>query len=366
VKNKVQQEPDMPNASPRSSFRFAAIVLLPAFLAGCATATNPRDPLEPFNRGVYEFNETFDKYLMKPVAQGYTFILPQPVRNYVGNFFSNINDVQIMANNVLQGKFLNALDDFGRIAINTSIGIVGLLDIATEAGLRKNNEDFGQTLAVWGVAQGPFIMLPFFGPSTGRDAVGRVGNAFIDPLWYVNPESLSWQLWGLRAVDYRAQLLDASKVLDAAALDRYDFLRDAYLQQRRNLIYDGKPPLDKDMDIAPPKGQKSEAETRDRVAATPPAENLMAASEDHMAQTVRPVESVLAASPAHVITQNEPAVERVNLASPGPLFESDGAQPTRSAKTPASQAAGSGPSTLMRVWRYFEPRETPAFPTEGS
>lgn len=358
----------MPNACPRSNFRFAAIVLLPALLAGCATqATNPADPWEPFNRGVYQFNETVDRFVVKPVAQGYTFILPQPVRNYVGNFFSNVNDVQIMVNNVLQGKFLNALDDFGRIAINTSIGIVGLLDIATEAGLRKNNEDFGQTLAVWGMPQGPFIMLPFFGPSTGRDAVGRVGDAVIDPLWYVNPESLSWQLWGLRVVDYRAQLLDASKVLDTAALDRYEFLRDAFLQQRRNLIYDGRPPLDKDMDIAPPRDQKTDAETRDRVAATPPAESLMAASEDHVAQSVPPVETTLAASHAHVVARNEPAaVEKVYLASPGPLFESDGAETPRHAKTPASQAAGSGSSTLMRVLRYFEPREIPAWPSEGS
>jgi phospholipid-binding lipoprotein MlaA len=348
----MQQETDMPNACPRSSARFAAIALLPAFLAGCATttATNPADPFEPFNRGVYQFNETLDRFVVKPVAQGYQFILPQPVRMSVSNFFSNMNDVTVLINNVLQGKFLKAVDDFGRIAINTTIGVLGLFDIASEAGLRKNNEDFGQTLGVWGMPQGPFIMLPVFGPSTGRDAVGLVGDFYTDPLRSTDPVHLRNQARGLRMVDTRAQLLDASKVLDAAALDPYEFLRDAYLQRRRNLIYDGRPPLDKDMDITPPK--KGDAERRDRVAATPPAESLMAASEDHVAQARLPIQATAqAASHAREVVRTEPAA----VARPGPLFETDGTGTSAAAKPPASQATGSRSSTLMRVWQFFGP-----------
>ena len=178
------------------------------------------------------------------------------MRTSVSNFFSNINDVSVMFNNVLQGKFVPALDDFSRIVINSSLGLLGLLDIASEAGIQKHEEDFGQTLGVWGVPDGPFIMLPLFGPSSGRDAAGRVVDFFTDVVTYVDPNSTRNWLWGTRIVSRREELLDATTVLDAAALDRYEFLRDAFLQRRRNLIYDGRPPLDKDLDMAPPKEQK--------------------------------------------------------------------------------------------------------------
>jgi phospholipid-binding lipoprotein MlaA len=225
-------------------------------LAGCATGKNPRDPFEGFNRGVYEFNEAVDKAVLKPVAEGYRFVVPQFVRSSVGNFFSNLNDVLVAINNVLQGKFKAAYSDFGRVAINSTIGIGGLFDVATEAGIDKHDEDFGQTLGWWGVRDGPYIVLPFFGPSTARDTVGRVGDYFTDVLTYVDPTRSRNILRGSRIVNRRAELLDASKVLETAALDPYEFVRDAYLQRRRTLVYDGSPPRDEFLD-APPKPRSS-------------------------------------------------------------------------------------------------------------
>lgn len=354
---------------PRSSLRLAAVVLLFALLGGCATTTtNPRDPLEPFNRGVYQFNETLDKYVLKPVAQGYQFVLPQPIRTSVGNFFSNINDVTVMINNILQGKFLHALDDFGRVAINTSIGLLGFLDIASEAGLPKHEEDFGQTLGLWGLGEGPFIMLPFFGPSTGRDAVGRVGDYFTDILTYVDPTRARNQLWGTRVVDTRAQLLDASKVLEAAALDPYEFLRDAYLQRRRNLIYDGRPPVDKDLDIVPPKDRKGDADPHERtVAAVPPAEALLAASEDHMLETRARAPDLSPLFSEGPGGDKAPAPEKLSIArsevSMDPGRQNLHAEAQAAARAPVEREQGS--SMLMRVWRYIESREPPDRTLEG-
>jgi len=230
----------------RATLRSASIVLVLTCLAGCATGTDPRDPFEPFNRGVYQFNENLDKYLLKPVAEGYRLVLPSPVRTGVSNFFSNLNDIVVLVNNTLQGKFTLALDDFSRVLINSSIGLLGLIDVASDAGIAKHDEDFGQTLGVWGMRDGPFIMLPFFGPSNGRDVVGRVGDLFTNVLFYVNPTGVQYGLYGTRVVSTRTELLDASNIFDTAALDRYQFLRDAYLQRRRNLVYDGRPPREKD------------------------------------------------------------------------------------------------------------------------
>ena len=361
-------------ACPRSSVRFAAVALLLTSLAGCATGTDPRDPLEPFNRGVYEFNEVLDKYALKPVAQGYQWILPQPIRMGVSNFFSNINDVSVMFNNVLQGKFVPALDDFSRIFINSSIGLLGLINVASDAGIQKHDEDFGQTLGVWGVPDGPYIVLPFFGPSGGRDAVGRVGDFFTDPLTYVDPTSTQWWLWGTRIVSRREELLDATTVLDAAALDRYEFLRDAYLQRRRNLIYDGRPPLDKDLDIAPPREQKGDVDARDKtVAAVPAAESSMAASEDHVPQIavrapeMTPVFPLFPELSDDARAQSQRA-ENVAAVGSGAGFESGRREISAGAKTPAPSAGSdaSGASVLKRVWRYVEPRETPVQTLEGS
>jgi phospholipid-binding lipoprotein MlaA len=246
----------------RLSLKLAGLALCVSLFAGCATGTNPQDPFEKFNRGVYQFNEQLDRAVLRPVAEGYRFVVPQFIRSSVSNFFSNINDVIVVLNNLLQGKFTTAYADFGRIAINSTLGIVGLFDIASEAGIEKHDEDFGQTLGWWGMPEGPFIVLPFFGPSTGRDVVGRVGDWFSDPVTYVDPtRSRNW-VWGTRVVNRRAELLDASKVLETAALDPYEFVRDAYLQRRRNLINDG---------VAPPPGREiPDAPARPKPQTAPP------------------------------------------------------------------------------------------------
>jgi phospholipid-binding lipoprotein MlaA len=236
----------MPDTLTRVRLRLASLSVAVALLAGCAAGTNPVDPYEGFNRGVYRFNEQLDKAVLKPVAEGYRFVLHPFIRASVSNFFSNLNDVIVVLNNTLQGKFTTAYADFGRIMINSSLGILGLFDIASEAGIEKHDEDFGQTLGWWGVPDGPYIVLPFFGPSNGRDVVGRVGDLFSDPVTYIDPVVARNSLWGTRVVNRRAELLDASKVLETAALDPYEFVRDAYLQRRRNLIYDGKPPPERE------------------------------------------------------------------------------------------------------------------------
>lgn len=215
-------------------------------LGGCASTGNPRDPLEPINRGIYHFNDGVDHLLLKPAAEIYRGVLPQFARTGVSNFFSNIGDVIVALNNLLQGKFGQAVSDVGRIVVNTTSGLLGLIDVATEIGLEKHNEDFGQTLGYWGLGDGPYIVLPFLGPSNLRDTVGWVVDFFTDPMTYVNAPYPRNPLWGLRFVNRRAELLETSKILDTAALDPYDFLRDAYLQRRRNLVFDGNPPPDKD------------------------------------------------------------------------------------------------------------------------
>jgi len=230
----------------RWRFSVAGIVMCMTLLGGCASTGNPRDPFEPLNRGIYHFNDGVDTVVLRPVAEVYRGVLPQFVRTGVSNFFSNINDVIVALNNLLQGKFLNAVSDVGRIVVNSTAGLLGVIDVATEIGLEKHNEDFGQTLGYWGIESGPFVMLPILGPSSARDAVGLLVDFKTDPLTYVDPSRDRNILWGARFVNRRAELLDTSKILETAALDPYEFLRDAYLQRRRNLVHDGSPPPEKD------------------------------------------------------------------------------------------------------------------------
>ena len=230
--------------------RSSAKLLLPALavlLVGCASAPNsdPRDPFEGFNRGVYKFNEGFDKAVAKPVATAYKNVLPGAVRNGVRNFFSNIGDVFIGVNNMLQGKPREAFSDWGRFVFNTTFGFLGLADWATPMGLEKHDEDFGQTLGRWGVGSGPYIVLPFLGPSDGRDTVGTAFDMYTDPVSNHTPVDERNSAIALRLVSRRADLLGASRLLEQAALDPYAFLRDAYLQRRRSLVYDGRPPREK-------------------------------------------------------------------------------------------------------------------------
>jgi phospholipid-binding lipoprotein MlaA len=226
----------------RSIFALAVVLLL----CGCATTRDNPDPWEPLNRKTYAFNDALDQAVMKPLAQGYQKVTPQFVQTGVNNFFDNLEDVGTSLNNFLQGKPRQGLSDAGRFLANTIFGVAGLWDVATPLGLEKHYEDFGQTLGVWGIAEGPYLVLPLLGPSTARDAPAKA----VDPAWYyadyVDPERLYWGLWGLDKVRIRANLLKAESILDAAALDKYTFTRDAWLQRRRSQVYDGNPPREKD------------------------------------------------------------------------------------------------------------------------
>jgi phospholipid-binding lipoprotein MlaA len=221
-----------------------ALALSLLILGGCASTGNgdPRDPFEPLNRGVYRFNEKVDEAIARPVATAYRKVVPDEIRNRVRNFFANLADPFIGINNFLQGKFEDGVGDWARFAFNSTIGLFGIHDVASEMGLEKHNEDFGQTFGRWGVGPGPYLVLPILGSSTLRDGVGTGLDLYTDPLTEVRPYHLEYALVGLRLTQTRADLLDASRILEEAALDKYTFQRDAYLQRRRSLIYDGRPP----------------------------------------------------------------------------------------------------------------------------
>ncbi|WP_168795395.1 MlaA family lipoprotein [Paraburkholderia aromaticivorans] len=224
------------------AFQVGKFAVAAALLAGCSTVQTPTqgDPLEGLNRTIFTVNDKLDQYALKPVAKGYVFITPQPVRDSVTNFFSNIGDVYIAANNLLQLKITDGVEDIMRIVINTVFGVGGLFDVATLAKLPKHDNDLGLTLGHYGVPAGPYLVLPLFGPSTVRDAVGSIGNYYVNPLSYIHPDGLSWALYGLNVVNTRANLLNAGDVLEGAALDKYSFVRSAYLQRRQYLLSDDK------------------------------------------------------------------------------------------------------------------------------
>ncbi|VAX11936.1 Outer-membrane-phospholipid-binding lipoprotein MlaA [hydrothermal vent metagenome] len=218
--------------------------------SGCASVPGPpdeHDPFESYNRAIYEFNTTVDKAAIRPVAQAYTDYTPNFIQGGVSNFFSNLSDVIVLLNDLLQFKLEQAGSDFYRIAVNSTLGVFGLFDPASHVGLSKHKEDFGQTLATWGVPSGPYFVIPFIGPSTIRGTAGLTVDIYTHPLFYYHDSSTAWGLAGLAYIDQRAELLGASRVLDQAALDPYIFMREAYLQHRRNLIYDGNPPVEKDI-----------------------------------------------------------------------------------------------------------------------
>jgi phospholipid-binding lipoprotein MlaA len=211
--------------------------------AGCATTANdPRDPWEAFNRQSFAFNDAFDRALLKPVAQGYQKVTPAFAREGVNDFFSNLEDVGTALNNLLQGKLAEGASDAGRVVVNSVFGVFGLWDVATPLGLEKHDEDFGQTLGWWGVPSGPYLVIPFLGPSSARDAPAKA----VDPQWYwgryIDNNTAYWSLWTLDKVRTRANLLKAGAILEEAAIDQYSFVRDAWLQRRRNQVYDGHPP----------------------------------------------------------------------------------------------------------------------------
>jgi phospholipid-binding lipoprotein MlaA len=231
--------------SRRLSLALGATLLLSG-LSGCASFRNaaPGDPLEPVNRGIYSFNSTFDHYLFRPIAKGYDTVVPGPVKTGVSNVFQNAADMQSVVSGALQLKGAKVGDDLGRVMINTTFGLGGIFDLATPLGIERGNEDFGQTLGYWGLGAGPYLVLPFLGPSSARDVVGRYGDSLIDPVSAVSSVPVRNSLTGLRVVDTRVSLFPAEALMNQAALDRYTFLRSAYLQRRQSLVLDGKRPKD--------------------------------------------------------------------------------------------------------------------------
>ncbi|MEO8410087.1 MAG: VacJ family lipoprotein [Propionivibrio sp.] len=215
-------------------------------LGGCASmassSNSPRDPYEGFNRAVFQVNEAIDKAVIKPVAQGYDAAAPLPVKVGVGNFFGNLADAWTAINNFLQGKGGQGFSDVGRVLVNTTVGIGGIFDVASEMGLEKHAEDFGQTLGTWGVGDGPYFVWPIIGPRTTRDTFGWALDSYVDPV--MNLDDVPWRnsLAGTRLIDVRARLLPTDKLIEQAAFDKYTYIRDAYLQNRRSAIYDGSPP----------------------------------------------------------------------------------------------------------------------------
>ena len=214
-------------------------IILALSLGGCASQTN-KDPLEGFNRGVYKVNDTADKAVIKPIAGAYKAVVPSPLRSGVNNFFDNLGTLITLFNDVLQFKFGHAMDDAGRFVVNSTVGVLGLFDVASMDNIPQHSEDFGQTLGHWGVGSGPYLVLPFIGPSSARDATGfAVDFSTFYPLSYLDDVRTRNQLLILGFIDTRAQYLPASDLLDEAALDPYSFMRDAYLQRRENQVADG-------------------------------------------------------------------------------------------------------------------------------
>lgn len=211
-------------------------------LAGCATTDNPRDPFEKFNRAMFTFNDKVDQVALKPAAEVYKETLPSFMQTGIGNFFGNLGDVWTAANNLLQGKIGDGMSDVMRVAFNSTFGIGGLFDWASEAGLPRHKEDFGQTLGFWGAKSGPYLVLPLLGPSTVRDALATPLDLAADPWSQVYPVSYRYAGTVVRVIDQRAVILDASNLIEEAALDRYVFVRDGYLQRRESVINDGNSP----------------------------------------------------------------------------------------------------------------------------
>ncbi len=229
----------------KSSRRVLSLLLL-LLLSACASLPegskrSDKDPWERYNRAMFEFNDAVDKAVLRPVAKGYRAITPDPVERSITNFFDNLAYPLVIVNQFLQGDFRDGFRDTGRFLFNSVYGLGGLFDPATGVGLEKNNEDFGQTLGVWGVPNGPYVVLPLIGPSTVRDSIGTYADSQGDPMWELFGDPERYYLLGLRIIDIRAQLLDFDSQLDAT-YDPYTFMRDAVLQRREYLVHDGNPP----------------------------------------------------------------------------------------------------------------------------
>lgn len=232
---------------------FTALLLCLGILcSGCSSIPaapkedrSPADPWEPLNRQIHSFNQGFDSVTLKPIAKGYEFLFPSIIRKGIGNFSSNLRTPLNIINQFLQGKGKAGLSETGRFLANSTFGIGGLLDVATDMGLEQQNEDFGQTLAVWGVPDGPFAVVPILGPRTLRDAVVIPLNFLADPLFWYDDSSVRDKIYLVRLIDVRQRLFAAEKLIEDSQ-DKYISIREALLQRRRFLIYDGDPPVDDD------------------------------------------------------------------------------------------------------------------------
>jgi phospholipid-binding lipoprotein MlaA len=251
----------------RMSFHFRGIAMVLAgastMLAGCAVGPTKEDPLEPWNRQMYAVHQAVDGNFVKPIAEAYVKVVPELIRTGVSNFSGNIDDLFTGINNVLEGNGQQAGDDFGRVLLNSTFGILGIFDLGSMMGINKDHKDFGITFGKWGVPEGPYLFIPLFGPTTVRDGTGTLARLFIGPVGYIPDVPLRNAIYGVGYVDARAQALNAESVLDTAALDRYRFLRNAYLKNRRYQVYDGKPPPeDEDDEAAAPAGASAPAPTK--------------------------------------------------------------------------------------------------------
>jgi phospholipid-binding lipoprotein MlaA len=257
-----------------------ANLIIGGLLSGCASEpTQPTDEWEGWNRSVHGFNDDLDKAVIKPIAKGYQEYVPEPVNQGVTNFFGNITDIGITLNDFFQLKMLQGGMDLSRFLINTTAGVGGLFDVATKLDLPKHNEDFGQTLGFWGVPSGNYLVLPLLGPSSPRDAAGLLGDALLNPLTYISfgsSAAVGAAITGAKAVevtDARADMLTSEKIVDEAAVDRYDFIKNAYQQNREYLVYDGNPPEpnldDFDLEDAIAESGKTDAKAAPAATASP-------------------------------------------------------------------------------------------------
>ncbi len=227
--------------------KLTVLIAFTFFISGCASlkSDNPQDPLENFNRPIYKFNRGLDKAVLRPVARGYKAITPEPVQKGVSNIFENFEDIVTSVNGLLQGKVTQSGSDLLRVIVNSTVGLVGIFDVASSWGLDKHDEDFGQTLGYWGIKPGPYVMLPILGPTDFRDAWGKVGDYPLNPLRYSHDIALRNSMTGLNLLNKRASLLQFDSQLEES-IDEYAFIRDAYLQNRQYRVFDGNPPEDDD------------------------------------------------------------------------------------------------------------------------
>ncbi|MBC7685408.1 MAG: VacJ family lipoprotein [Bdellovibrionales bacterium] len=297
----------MKTTSTRALWRTLALAAFAVSLTGCATLAE-KDPYEKYNRQMFAFNDAIDTHALKPTATAYKKVVPGFMQTGVNNFFYNLSDVWSSANNLMQGKGERGLSDLTRVVINSTFGLAGLIDIASDAGLPRHSEDFGQTLGYWGVPSGPYLMLPLLGPSTLRDTAGLPLDIAADPWGYGVSSRVRNAGVVLRVVDQRAAVLDASNLMEAAALDRYEFIRDGFLQQRKSKVFDGE-------------GSRKEAKEA-RKDEVPDARGIAAAyadDEDPAAAKKDPKAETKAASPETPAANKDSKAETTPVSSETPV-----------------------------------------------